>query len=431
MKIVLATSIILCTLFYQIQCTEPTVQKQADTVEILTMPSAEEWISCAQTLKSYQAEQHGFMHKIGDTLNQYVFHTSIISTTLLLAFFGKSFSEYFDFNGLSLFATGSGAAYAIYAICNRMLEWVGRHMAHKADEDFYALESYIRNWSQHKEFTPSILHPLFDDLARDYGQHSALGVTREQATYIVENIIQTAELGQAMTESLGFGFKRSDDDDTSSTIIPLFLATRITMNLNLKDCILQCATNPQKAHKNQWEHIARQLGIIKQSTFMETLARLAQNYQWPISLSLGAPGGLVAGVKLSHYLTGRDLNYLFTARMLGVAGGVAALSLFFKLIIRAGSDNQWRSTHLLKFVMNWKGQKHNAPVCLHALFDQLHRLYLKNHRTLQLDPLFVDELYQIVLEAWMMAMVPNEPGQNPDTHNGTMNGTQIASNKTH
>lgn len=431
MKTLFITSMIMCTLVYQIQCTELTPQKQPEPIELLTMPSAEEWNSCAQTLKSYQAEQHGFMHKVGDTLNHYVFHTSVVSTVLLLAFFGKSFSEYFGFDGLRLFVAGSGTAYPIYALCNRMLEWLGSHMAHKIDEDFYALESYIRNWSQHKEFTPSILHQLFDDLARDYGQHGALSVTREQAVYIVENIIQTAELGQAMTEAFGFSLKRSDDDDTDNTVIPLFLATRISMNLDLKDCILQCATNHRKNNKNQWEHIARQLGIMKPSTFMSKLARLAQNYQWPISLSLGAAGGLVTGVKLSHYLTGRDLNYLFTARMLGVAGGIAALSCLFKLIIRAGSDDNWRSTHLLKFVMNWKGQKHDTPQCLHALFDQLHRLYLKNHRTLQLDPLFVDELYQIILEAWMMAMVPNESEQSPNTNNSTMNGTQAARNHLH
>jgi hypothetical protein len=408
--------------YQTLSCAEQAAPPEDQQIETIKMPSAEEWSACAQTLQSYQQEHRGFINKLGRFITDYASHTSAISTTLLLAFFGKQFSDYFELEGARLVATAGGASYGIYALCNRMVEWIGRRMANKAEEDFYALESLIRNWQQHKEFTPLTLHPLFDDLAHDYAKHHALGLTSEQAQIIVEQIIQTAELGQALTEAMGLNFKRSEDDSLVG-IVPFFLATRINIGLNLKDCILQCGNNPNKAKHNQWEHIARQLGILKQPRFMESVAHFAQNYQWPLALGIGMPTGFVAGVKIANYLTHRDPYYWRLGRMLGTAGGVAALSLFFKLLIKAGSDTNWRSTHLLKFVMNWNGQKHNTPPCLHTLFEQLHRLYLKNHRSLQLDPLFVDELYQIILEAWMMSLVPAEQPEEPEHHN-TTNATE-------
>lgn len=408
----------------QTESTELTESVQTIPVESLGLASVDQLQSTAQTLLVHKQAQRGFFSGVGSLLAGYTDLTAAFSTTLILALLGKQFSEAVDLEGPRLFFAGSGLCYGMYATFNRIVEWLGRSLENNATHNTRALELFLKEWAVNKENTPAFLHPLFDDLARDIEAHNQIThIAPDQISLIVEDIIATADLGQQMTEALSLHFKRSEDDDYQlNSIVPLFLAVRISVNQDLHGCTIVCNdSHDQKAYKDRWHNVARQLGILKQSTWLNTLGTFFDTYLWPLTFGIGLPAGFVGGVKAARYLTG-GRDYLSQGRLYGSAAGFALVSVFCKLLSRLGNETHWRREHLNKFIMNWKGQKHNTPPCLHGLFDQLYRLYIKNHRALNLDNLFIDELYQIILEAWLYAALPAGQ-QQPKPETSVINGT--------
>ncbi len=296
---------------------------------------------------------------------------------------------------LALFAMTSYAAINFIHYC---VKTISTALSNKQQCNNQALQTYLHNWNIHQNTTPSLLQPLFGQLAR---YEPFFNTSSYNSAQLLKQIHTTAEKASAITPIIEtLQNTPYITTSTGTTTTPHQTSSSIMQQLQLDTCTVS------DSEKNKWEYILSQLNILKQPSIAQTWSNTIHQYQWPIIFGFGTPIGLlIHKFIMSHYsqqLSSRISRYA------GLLLGISGVALFTQFFGSEETHDKDRLHDAIDFIDNWDYHKAYTPQCLYVLFDKLHQLYVKHHQQLNFHELFIDELYKMLVEIWMHAANPKK-----------------------
>lgn len=351
------------------------------------------WKFLRRKLESEMSNAEGLSNKIGTFIENHPQHITELFIPPL-CFLGANIAhERFGFENIELWGFAAGICLVLSSVTKAIISSMPILFKNPNSDGIYALNNFIKGWREYRPKCPCQIYPFFDVLAEEYEMHDTIEMlTPQQATFIVNLLLAIA--GTIETASIKL-LENKTPRDLIHNDAPFF---------NTTNHFLQTASFPQ-SKKDQWEYVAKKLGLLNPVYKLDTkLQYIIRKFEFPLLASLGlAIGGLI-GSQTIHWFHGQSEHKGM------LHGGVLNAALLLILFRNFGGrvDDDWYRNQLSIFIDHWNYHRQYAPEVLYQMFDELHRLYLENNNHLDIEPKFVEELFQTIAVMWIKVSMSQE-----------------------
>lgn len=352
----------------------------------------QQWKFLRTTLENELAHAENYRTLLGTFMYNHASNLALPIVPVLSYTGIRIAQDYLRLERMGLWEVGATIGTILAFITQGIIGSVGAILQGRASVHLYALNSFIRMWKDYKSKCPSLVYPIFDQLALDYEMHDTLKfITADQATVINEMALALSTLAEninltLLTHTTQTNFNHSACAEPNRNNIP--------------ELVVQ-----EFGNKQQWEYIAKQLGLLNPQYAISTKTQIfINNITIPLTLLLGIPLGSSIG-SLSAKITRKYSEH--TGMLYGGTIGTAITLLLCKFF-GATQEKDWFEHQLVNFIEHWNYHRNYAPPALYPMFDELHILYLNNNRRINVNQKFIQELFQMMAVMWIKAAISEE-----------------------
>jgi hypothetical protein len=374
---------------------EPTIDSDAPPLNIaLIKHEKQQWKFLRTKLENESAHAESYRTLLGSFINHHATQLTLPAVPALSFIGARIAQNSLGLEQFSLWEVGAFISLGLAALTNGIVSAISSLLEGRSSVNYAALNGFIRAWKEYRPRCPAFIFPLFDHLAEDYEMHDTItSITADQATIIIEMMMALAHLAEHANLTL---------------LEPL---TPNSANFNATACptphksIIPELVAQEYGNKQQWEYVAKQLGLLNPTYPVSTRTQtILHTFMAPLTLLLGIPIGAFLGSAGIRLVT----RHHERAGM--VYGGTfgAALTLLLCQLFGSIQEQSWFQNQLITFIEHWNYHRAYVPPALHAMFDELHVLYINNNRHLDINTKFVSELFQMIAVMWIKVTISEE-----------------------